>query len=342
MDSNINNSLHDMEMRQVYCDCLVSSARRNRQICVLEADLMMSTGTKAFKEQYPNRFIDCGIAEQNMIGIAAGLSACGKTPFVHSFTPFVTRRCFDQIAVSVGYAKQNVKIVGTDPGIMATANGGTHMSFEDIALMKTVPNMIIFEPIDAVMLKKAMPVIIKTEQPMYIRLFRKKAKPVFGNGLKFDLFKANEIIYGKDVTIVAAGIMVAKALEAADILRKEHIYASIVAVHTYKPLDTETIFNSAIKTGAILTCENSFIEGGLGQAVAAAAMKEGINVPFDMIGVGDRYGEVGTEPYLSEILGLSVDEIVNRSRALIKKKKIVEPVTDVPEEFFVEKSSMLY
>lgn len=326
MDNNNKIALHDMEMRKVYCDCLVSSARRNRQICVLEADLMMSTGTKAFKEQYPNRFIECGIAEQNMVGIAAGLSACGKIPFIHSFTPFVTRRCFDQIAVSVGYAKQNVKIVGTDPGVMATANGGTHMSFEDIALMKTVPNMIVFEPIDAVMLKKAMPTIIKIEQPMYIRLFRKKAKPVFGNSLKFDLFKANEIVYGKDITIIAAGIMVAKALEAADILKKEHIYASIVAVHTYKPLDTETIFTSVKNTGAMLTCENSFIQGGLGQSVAAAALQEGLNVPFDMIGVQDRYGEVGTEPYLCEILGLTVNDIVNKTRELIKKKKSAENI----------------
>lgn len=322
MDNNIIKSLHDKEMRQIYCDSLVSAARRNRRICVLEADLMSSTGTKEFRDQYPDRFIDCGIAEQNMAGVAAGLSACGKMPFINSFTPFATRRCFDQIAVSIGYAKQNVKIVGTDPGIMATANGGTHMSFEDLALMKTVPNMVVFEPVDAVMLSKAMPYILKSEDPMYIRLFRKKAEPVFEKNFRFDMFKANELVYGKDLTIVASGIMVARALKAAQYLRENHVYATVISVHSHKPLDTETIFYAAVRTGAVLTCENAFLQGGLGESVATALLHSGIGAQFDRIGVADRYGEVGTQEYLSELMGLTVQNIIKKSYEIVERKKI--------------------
>lgn len=314
------NDLHSTEMRSVYCDNLIKAAKRDKRIIVLEADLMMSTGTKPFKDAYPNRLIDCGIAEANMIGVAAGLASCGKLPFVHSFTPFVTRRCFDQVAISVAYAKQNIRIVGTDPGIMATANGGTHMSFEDIALMSAVPNMIIYEPIDAVMLNKSFDAILESKQSMYIRLFRKKAQPVFDSNLKFDLFKANLILFGKDITIVTSGIMVHRAIEAAKILKDLGIYATIIAVHTYKPLDTETILSHVSRTGACLTCENSFLQGGLGQAVATAIAKSGQGMPFDMIGVGDRYGEVGTESYLADTLGLSVDNIVNRAKRVYAQK----------------------
>lgn len=315
------NNLHDKEMREVYCDNLIRMARRNRNICVLEADLMMSTGTKRFKEQFPERFIECGIAEQNMIGVAAGLASTGKIPFANSFTPFVTRRCFDQVAVSVGYAKQNVKIVGTDPGIMATANGGTHMSFEDLSLMKTVPNMIVFEPIDAVMLDKAMPQIIKCENPMYIRLLRKKAAPIFDQKFKFELLKANELLYGKDITLVASGIMVHRALRAAEMLKRHHIFASVVAVHTHKPLDTDTILTSVARTGAVLTLENAFLQGGLGQAVATAMLQNNLSAKFDMIGISDRYGEVGTEAYLEKVFGLDVDNIVQKAVALTERKR---------------------
>lgn len=313
------NDLHSLEMRQVYCDNLIRAAKRDKRIVLLEADLMMSTGTKPFADAYPSRLIDCGIAEANMVGVAAGLASCGKLPFVHSFTPFVTRRCFDQIAISVSYAKQNVRIVGTDPGIMATANGGTHMSFEDIALMKTVPDMVVFEPIDAVMLDKAFPAILECGKPMYIRLFRKKAPPVFDSKFKFDLYKANEIIFGKDITIIAAGIMVHRAIAAATALKDKGIFASVIALHTYKPLDVATIIESAKRTGAVLTCENSFLQGGMGQSIAEALLKNGCNVAFDTVAVGDRYGEVGTEAYLAETLGLTTNDIASKACALLKK-----------------------
>lgn len=316
--------INAMEMRQIYCDSLIKYAKKDKRIIVLEADLMMSTGTAPFAKAYPKRLIDCGIAEANMVGVAAGLASSGKIPFIHSFTPFVTRRCYDQIAVSVGYAKQNVKIVGTDPGIMATANGGTHMSFEDISLMMHVPDMVVFEPVDATMLDKAMPQIITCEKPMYIRLFRKKAKPVFDNRLKFDLFKAEEVQYGKDITIIASGIMVHRAMEAAMELRKYGYYATVICVHTYKPLDEETIIKAAERTGAVLTCENSHLIGGLGQTIGNLLMTKGFRIPFGSIGIGDRYGEIGTEDYLAEIFGLTTKDILRKAIELCKKKVIFD------------------
>lgn len=314
------NELHNTEMRKVYCDNLIKFAKKDKRIVVLEADLMASSGTAAFGAAYPKRMVECGIAEANMVGVAAGLAACGKVPFVDSFTPFVTRRCYDQVAISVGYTGLNVKIVGTDPGIMATANGGTHMSFEDIALMKQVPNMVVFEPIDAVMLDKAMPQIIACDRPMYIRLFRKKSTPVFDEKFKFDLFKANEVRRGNDITIIASGIMVHRAITAAKALEEKSVSANVVALHTYKPLDEQTILEAAKRTGAVLTCENSHLIGGMGESIATLLMKKGVYVPFDSIGVGDRYGEVGTEDYLAELFGLTAENIANKAIELIAKK----------------------
>ena len=181
--------LDNREMRAVYSEVMIDLAKRNKRIVMLDADLMGSMGTKAFKAEYPKRHINVGIAEANMVGIAAGLASCGKIPFCHSFTPFVTRRCYDQIDISVAYANQNVKLVGADPGIMAQNNGGTHMSLEDVGIMRAMPNMTIFEPVDATMLKALLPQVVKCDKPMYIRLFRKKATTVFDENTKFHLFK---------------------------------------------------------------------------------------------------------------------------------------------------------
>ena len=312
--------LDNKEMRQVYSETMVELAKRNKKIVLLDADLMGSMGTKKFKEAYPKRHINVGIAEANMIGVAAGLASTGKLPFVHSFTPFVTRRCYDQIAISVAYAKQNVKMVGADPGIMAQNNGGTHMSLEDVGIMRAMPDMAIFEPVDATMLKALLPQVVKYDKPMYIRLFRKKAETVFDENTKFHLFKAIDIKKGTDVTIVASGIMVSRAVEASLILASQGLSVGVLSVHTIKPIDEDAIIRAAKRSGAIVTAENHNIIGGLGSAVAEV-ISEHCPVPLRRVGVKDRFGEVGNEKYLSEALGLTVDDIVKAATEVVALKK---------------------
>jgi len=314
------SELHNKEMRQVYVDNLIKYSKLDRRIVVLEADLMNCIGTGKFKEAYPRRFINCGIAESNMIGVAAGLASCGKLPFCSSFSPFATRRCYDQIAVSVGYTKQNVKIVGTDPGIMAQVNGGTHMSFEDVALMTQVPDMIVVEPCDCVCLDKLFKQIIDCDKPMYIRLQRKKTPPIYDDNAKIDLFKANTVVEGNDVTIIACGIMVHRAITASMRLKNEGIDAKVIAVHTYKPLDTETILNACRETGAVVTCENHHLIGGLGSEVASLLMQNDVLIPMTRVGIGDRYGEVGKEAYLAEIMNLTEQDIYLKTTEVVARK----------------------
>ena len=234
------------EMRQALADALVKIAETDDRIVVLEADLMSCHATKGFKTAYPDRFINVGIAEQNLIGVSAGLATMGKIPFAYSFGPFATRRCYDQIFISVAYAKQPVKIVGTDPGVTAEANGGTHMPFEDMSLMRAIPKMVCFEPTDATMIETALPEIIKHNGPVYIRMPRKKQEKVYDEIGDFKLGKAIKVRDGKDVTIVASGIMVSRAIEAADILKEEGVSVRVLNMHTWKPIDEEAII-SAVK-----------------------------------------------------------------------------------------------
>lgn len=314
------SELHNKEMRQVYVDNLIKYSKLDRRIVVLEADLMNCIGTGKFKEAFPRRFINCGIAESNMIGVAAGLASCGKLPFCSSFTPFATRRCYDQIAVSVGYTKQNVKIVGTDPGIMAQVNGGTHMSFEDVALMTQVPDMIVVEPCDCVCLDKLFPQILKCDKPMYIRLQRKKTPPIYDEKAKIDLFKANTVVDGDSLTIIACGIMVHRAIAASMTLKNQGINARVIALHTYKPLDSETILNACRETGAVVVCENHHLIGGLGSEVASLLMQNDVLIPMTRVGIGDRYGEVGKEAYLAEVMHLTEQDIVEKAQQAYKRK----------------------
>lgn len=315
------SDIQNKEMRQVYVDNLIKYSKLDRRIVVLEADLMNCIGTGKFRDTFPRRFINCGIAEANMIGVAAGLASCGKVPFCSSFSPFATRRCYDQIAVSVGYTKQNVKIVGTDPGIMAQVNGGTHMSFEDVALMTQVPDMIVVEPCDCVCLDKLFPQILNCDKPMYIRLQRKKTPAIYDDNAKIDLFKSNTIVEGSDVTIIACGIMVHRARTAAALLKQQGISARVIALHTYKPLDTETILNACRETGAVVTCENHHLIGGLGSEIAALLMQNDIRIPMTRVGIGDRYGEVGKEAYLAEVMHLTEQDIIEKTKEAVSRKK---------------------
>lgn len=309
----------DRELRQTLANALVEKAKTDDRIVVLEADLMSCHATKVFKTAYPERFVNVGIAEQNMIGIAAGLSAMGKIPFAYSFGPFATRRCYDQIFISVAYAHQNVKIVGSDPGVTAEYNGGTHMPFEDMALMRAIPNMVCFEPTDATMLEKAVGQIIDHEGAVYIRMQRKKPEKVFDDTLDFKLGKAIRIREGKDVTLIASGIEVARAIEAAEILGQEGIGARVVNIHTWKPIDKDEIIACAKETGAIVTCENHNVINGLGSAVAEVLVQNH-PVPMRMVGVKDEFGQVGKNAYLSEVYHLTAQDIVENAKAVLAQK----------------------
>lgn len=309
----------EKEVRQVMAAGLVEAARKDDRIVVLDADLMSCHSTKCFLEAFPERFINVGIAEANLIGVAAGMAAFGKIPFAFSFAPFATRRCYDQIFISVAYSKLPVKIVGSDPGVMAEANGGTHMPFEDMSIMRAIPKMVCFEPTDATMLAKALPQIIDYPGAVYIRMFRKKAEKIYDDSLDFELGKAVTLKEGKDVTLVASGIMVGRALKAAEELASEGITARVVNVHTWKPIDEDAIVESVKATGAVVTCENHSTYGGLGSAVAEVVVEK-CPAPMEFIGVKNSFGEVGKEAYLSEKFGLTVADIVAAAKKAIARK----------------------
>lgn len=307
------------EMRAVYCETLQELARENDKICILDADLVGSSGVKPFFKEFPDRAIDCGIQENNMIGVAAGLSAAGMIPFAHSFGPFASRRCVDQIFISCAYAKLNVRIVGSDPGVTAAYNGGTHMPFEDMGTLMSIPKITLVEPADSVQLKWLIRELEKQYGVYYIRLLRKNAVSVFEEGSTFELGKFAELRDGADVAIVASGIMTAEALKAAAALEAEGIHAAVLNAFTWKPLDEETLAAYAKKCGCVVTAENHNILGGLGSAVANALARTN-PVPVEMVGVNDEFGEVGTEDFLRKRFDLTADHIVRAAKAAMARK----------------------
>ena len=307
-----------MEMRAVYAECLAELMTRDRHVCVLDADLAKASGTRALYERFPKQMFDCGVAEQNMASIAAGLSSYGFKPWIESFTPFASRRICDQIAISICYAGRNVKIVGTDPGIAAELNGGTHMSMEDIGVLRSIPTLVIVEPADAVQLRAAMPVLNDYEGAVYLRLFRKELPDLFPADYRFELFKADLLREGRDQSLFVSGFLTKDALEAAELLAAEGISVEVINVHTLKPLDRETLLASARKTGAVLTVENHNVIGGLHSAVLETLAKE--KIPVCAVGVQDRFGEVGKLPYLREAMGLTVENIVRTARETLALK----------------------
>ena len=307
-----------MEMRAVYAECLAKLMEEDRHVCVLDADLGKASGTLGLRPRFPEQMFDCGVAEQDMASIAAGLSSYGFKPWIESFTPFATRRICDQVAISIAYAGRNVKIVGTDPGIAAELNGGTHMSMEDIGVLRSIPGMVIFEPVDPVQLRAAMPVLNAYEGPVYVRLFRKELPTVFEEGYEFNLFKADTIKEGKDLSIFVSGFLTKDVIEASKLLAEEGIDAEIINVHTIKPIDRETVVASARKTGAVLTVENHNVIGGLRSAILETLAEE--KLPVCSVGVQDRFGEVGKLPYLREAMGLTVENIAAKAKKAVSLK----------------------
>lgn len=307
------------ELRLTYSDLLIGYGGTDERICVVEADLMSSASTQRFKKLYPDRLINVGVAEANMIGVAAGLSAMGKIPFTHTFSAFASRRCCDQVTISVAYAGLNVKMVGSDPGVSAELNGGTHMSFEDVAIMRSIPGMVVFEPVDSIQFKKLFPQILQHYGPAYIRLFRKNAWSIYDENDTFQLGKGNLLREGGDVTLVATGIMVKEALEAAECLRMEGIEAEVINIHTIKPLDEGIILASTAKTGCCVTAENASVLNGLGSAVSDCITGRK-PCPVLKVGVQDRFGEVGKIDYLQKKLHLTTADIVQRAKEAIALK----------------------
>lgn len=303
--------MENIEMRQVFAQTLDEMMQKDDRICVLDADLAKANGTLSLRKKYPERAFDIGIAEQNMAAVAAGLASYGFVPFIGSFTPFASRRICDQVAISIAYAKRNVKIVGSDPGISAELNGGTHMSMEDIGVLRSIPNMVIFEPVDAVQFKKALPKIVEYDGPVYIRMFRKAVTQIFQDDYEFDLFKADVVKEGKDVSIFATGIMVEESLKALEILKNQGIDAELINIHTIKPIDREAVIKSAKKTGAVVTCENHNIIGGLKSAVAEVLSEECPTI-IKAVGVKDVFGQVGKMPFLMKEYEMTAEDIVKK------------------------------
>ncbi|MCL1806379.1 MAG: transketolase family protein [Oscillospiraceae bacterium] len=321
MSVTIKNVLQAEEkmMRDTYCRVLTELAGKDQNIMALDADLMSSSGMKPFMKAFPDRFVNCGIAEANMVGVAAGLSAMGYVPFAHTFGTFATRRVCDQIFMSAAYAKLNVRIIGTDPGVCAAYNGGTHMPLEDMAVLRAIPEMILIEPTDSVMLENLLPQIAGQRGVYYIRLNRKNAVGVYEAGSAFTIGKGAVLRDGKDVTLFASGIMVAETLEAVKLLEEQGVSARVVNLFTWKPIDAELIVESAKQTGAVVTCENHNVVGGLGSAVAEVLVKNR-PVPVEMIGVQDEFGEVGPEDYLRGRFNLTAVDIAAAAMRAVKRK----------------------
>ena len=313
-------SYHDQEMRTVYANTLNELMDHNHKVVCLEADLSKASGTfPLVPEKHKRNFINVGVQEANMIGVAAGLAREGKIPFCASFTAFATRRVYDQITVSIAYANNNVKIIGTSPGITQGPNGGTHMCFQDLAIMRAMPNMHVYSPADAAELRSTLFYMAATKQPTYLQLIRIKMPQIFDDSYAFNPSKAVSLREGSDVTLVATGFMTSFAIQTATVLEKEGIKVDLLHYPSVKPFDGATLIKSAKKTGRIVTVENQNIIGGLGGAVCEAICAE-YPVPVKRLGVPDKFGEVGDQEYLFKKHGFGPSGIAQACRELIRKK----------------------
>jgi len=305
--------------REVFGKTLVELGRENPAIVVLDADLSPSTMTQYFKKEFPERFFEVGIAEQNMIGIACGLAANGKIPFASTFAVFATSRCFDQIRVSVAQAKLNVKIVSTHSGLSVGEDGASHQALEDLALICSLPGFTVIVPTDGIETAQAIRAVAAHKGPCYVRLIRGKLPLVFDNNYKFDIGKAAVMRQGKDATIMAIGTMVAPALEAAATLTQEGIDCRVLNMSTLKPIDEAAILQAAHETGAIVTAEEHQEHGGLGSTVARIVAKH-YPVPMEFVAVKDKFGTSGKPAELLARYGLTAKDIVAAVREVIKRK----------------------
>ncbi len=306
--------------REAYGEALASLGEKY-DFLVLDADLAAATKTGVFKKKFPERFFNCGIAEGNMMAVAAGIAATGKCVFASSFAMFAAGRAFEQVRNSIGYPHLGVKIGATHAGITVGEDGATHQCLEDIALMRSIPGMTIINPADAVEAYAAVEAAINFDGPVYLR-FGRYATPIFniGDDYKFEIGKGVEVAGGRDVTFVATGLMVAMAMEAAEMLAADGISARVINIHTIKPIDRDIIIKAAKETGAIVTAEEHNIIGGLGSAVTEVVSEE-CPVPVLRVGVRDKFGKSGSVPALLEEYGLTPKDLCENAKKAIALKK---------------------
>jgi len=311
--------LEKQATRDAYGKALVELGQKYADVVVLDADLSKSTKTADFAKVFPGRFINAGIAEQNLMGMAAGLAAAGKVAYASSFAIFATGRAFEIVRNSLAYASLNVKICATHAGITVGEDGGSHQSVEDISLMRSVPNMCVVVPADGISTAKAVEAVYHRSGPVYLRLGRPSVPIIYAENMHFNIGRGIKLRPGSDVTLIGCGIMVAKCLEAAEILAREGIEAAVVDMHTIKPIDQDLIVRQARETGAILTAEEHTVLGGLGSAVCEVVCSE-YPVPVERMGIMDVFGQSGTPDELLEYYGLTVERIVANTRLLLQKK----------------------
>ena len=309
----------EKELRTVFRDTLRSLMEQNRDVVYLEADLAGAIGTGCLFSEFPEQAFDVGIMEANMVGVAAGMSLKGKIPFTHTFGPFASRRCADQVFMAGCYNHANVKMIGSDPGVSAEANGGTHMPFEDVGVFRTFPGMTILDVAEPAQLQAVLEQAAAIYGMMYIRFPRKGNVAWYLPEQTFTIGKGITVRDGADVTIAASGVEVEAALRAAEELAGEGVDARVVDLFTIKPLDEELLLSCCRETGAVVSAENHNVIGGLGSAVAEVIAEKG-HVPFRRIGVPDCFGEVGDKQFLSEKFGITKEHIAQAVREVLKEK----------------------
>ncbi|TYA90063.1 transketolase family protein [Aggregatibacter actinomycetemcomitans] len=303
-----------LEMRKIYAGTLQECMRENPLVIELDADLMSCMTMDKVQKNLPNQVINCGIMEANVVGMAAGLAIAGHIPFFHSFTAFASRRCLDQLFMSVDYQQANVKVIASDAGVTAVYNGGTHMSFEDMGIVRGLAHAKVLEITDGAMMKNLVRQLVALKGFYWVRTIRKSAVKIYDENETFTIGKAKVLHEGKDITLIA-GIMVAEALKAADMLAEQGIDATVVDMFTLKPLDRECVIQCAKRTGRIVTCENHSVQNGLGSAVAEVLV-EHCPVPMRRIGIKERYGQVGSLEFLMNEYELTANHIVQQALTL--------------------------
>lgn len=313
-----NRNVMGKEFRVCVVETLQELMEIDDKVVALEADLGGASGFTKIQKTNPDRFIQCGIAEANMMGVGAGLSLMGYKPFMHTFGPFATRRAYDQIFLSGGYAHNTLNIYGSDPGFTAGANGGTHNTWEDIALMRVIPDAIVCDAADEIQMKWIIREFAKLNGIHYVRAGRKASRRIYTNDSTFELGKGNILKNGKDVLIISSGQLISEALDCADNLEKQGISVEVIDMFCIKPLDKTLIVNEAQGKKVIVTFENHSIIGGLGSAVAEVLVENGCLSKFKRIGMNDRFGEVGTPDWLQKKFKLTASDLEEQIKNIIK------------------------
>jgi len=314
-DGNLDKEMY----KSVFSRAIEAIANEDPDVVYLDADLMNSVGTHGFWKRNKRQAINCGVSEANMMGVAAGLSAGGKKPYVHTFGPFATRRCYDQSFISIAYAGNSVRIFGSDPGVTAAFNGGTHMPFEDMALMRAIPDSTVIDVSDGTQLEWVMHKIKDRSGLTYVRTTRKSYPAIYSKDHMFTIGKGEIILEGKDVTVIACGLMVSEAIKAAKQLKEKNISVRVVDMFTVKPIDADLVVKCANETKVVVTSENHNVIGGLGDAVGAVLMESGVPAKLKKVGVKDQFGSVGPQEYLQKHYGLTAEAIAEAVIAIVSR-----------------------